>query len=56
MASNDNIWYKYVGESGLIINVNNYQQSGNGNEVYKKAGFDSDIIAKQINKILSKKK
>lgn len=55
-ASNDNIWYKYVGESGLIINVNNYQQSGNGNEVYKKAGFDSDIIAKQINKILSKKK
>lgn len=54
-ASNDNIWYKYVGENGLIVNVENYMCSGNGEEVYKKAGFDADKIAKQINNIISKK-
>lgn len=55
-ASNDNIWHKYIGENGLLFNIESYQFSGNGNEVYKKAGFDSNIISSKINKILSKKK
>lgn len=54
-ATNDNIWYKYIGENGLLFNVTNYQHSGNGNEVYKKAGFDKDIILKSILKHLKKK-
>ena len=49
-ASNDNVWYKYIGENGILINVTDYQCSGPGNEVYKKAGFDKDVILSQIAK------
>ena len=51
-ASNDNIWYKYVGEDGLIFNVTNYQHSGSGSEVYQKAGFNTSDIISKINKTL----
>lgn len=51
-ASNDNIWYKYVGENGLIFNVTDYQYSGPGNEVYQKAGFNTENIVSKINKTL----
>lgn len=51
-ASNDTLWYKYVGEDGLIVGVNDYQTSGNGKEVYKNAGFDADKIANKINKLI----
>ena len=51
-ASNDNLWYKYVGEDGLIINVTAYQYSGKGSEVYEKAGFSKENILKQIQKKL----
>ncbi len=47
-ASNDNLWYKYIGENGLLINVTNYQTSGKGSEVYEKAGFHVESILKQI--------
>ena len=51
-ASNDNVWYKYIGEDGLLINVTDYQTSGKGSEVYKNAGFDKDNILKLISKKL----
>ena len=51
-ATNDNIWYKYIGENGLLINVNDYQYSGNGTEVYQKAGFTKENIISKINKAL----
>ena len=47
-ASNDNVWYKYVGDNGLIIGINDYQGSGDGQEVYKKAGFSTKEIVKTI--------
>lgn len=53
-ASNDNVWYKYVGEDGLIVSVENYQGSGEGSQVYKDAGFDCKEIVKKILKRLSK--
>lgn len=52
-ASNDARWYKYVGDNGLVIDVNSYQGSGNGSEVYSKAGFNEKDIIRQINKKLS---
>lgn len=51
-ASNDNVWYKYLGNNGLLINVTNYQCSGNGLEVYEKAGFNTASIISKINKEL----
>ena len=51
-ASNDNIWHKYIGESGLLINVTDYQYSGSGSEVYQKAGFNKETIISKINKAL----
>jgi len=51
-ASNDNVWYKYIGENGLLINVTDYQHSGPGSEVYQKAGFSKETIISKINKAL----
>lgn len=53
-ATNDNIWYKYIGENGLLINIDAYQTSGKGSEVYKNAGFDKDLIVEKIRKIIKK--
>lgn len=51
-ASSDNIWYKYIGEKGKVINVTQYGKSGRGSEVYKKYGFSVANIKKEILKIL----
>lgn len=51
-ASNDNVWYKYIGENDVLINVTNFQYSGNGTEVYEKAGFNTADIITKINKAL----
>lgn len=51
-ASNDPIWYKYVGENGLVVSVNGYQPSGSSTEVYQKAGFETQSIVKLIKKKL----
>ena len=53
-ASNDMMWYKYIGENGLFIGVNKYLCSGPGDEIYKKAGFETNTIIEQIYKALSK--
>ena len=51
-ASNDNIWYKYIGEKGLLVNITEYQYSGSGSDVYKNAGFNKETIISKINKAL----
>jgi len=47
-ASNDTIWYKYLNQNDILINVTEYQSSGKASEVYANAGFDKDKIVKQI--------
>ena len=54
-ATNDNVWYKYIGSDGLLININEYQYSGNGNEVYSKAGFNVENVVSKINEKLKVK-
>lgn len=51
-ASNDNVWYKYIGSDGLLINIGAYSKSGKGSEVYAKAGFTVKDIVKKILKQL----
>ncbi len=53
-ASNDAIWYKYIGQDGILIGVDFYQGSGDGEEVYASAGFTEKEIVKKITKILNK--
>ena len=54
-ASNDPIWYKYVGEDGLVVSVASYQSSGGSDEVYNKAGFNTENVLKLIKKKLKEK-
>ncbi len=49
-ASNDARWYKYIGENGLFIGIDNYQTSGEGKDVYSKAGFNVKEIVRKITK------
>lgn len=48
-ASNDNIWYKYIdAEKDIFVKVEDYMGSGDGKEVYSKAGFNAKSIEKEI--------
>ena len=51
-ASNDPVWYKYVGTNGLVVSVNNYQTSGPSSEVYSNAGYNAKNIVSLIKKKL----
>ena len=54
-ASNDKVWYKYVGDDGLVVGVSDYQKSADGKTIYNRAGFNEKDIVRAINKKLSKK-
>ncbi len=54
-ASNDKVWYKYVGDDGLVVGVSDYQKSADGKTIYNRAGFNEKDIIRAINKKLSKK-
>ena len=54
-ASNDTVWYKYIGDNGVFIGVENYQSSGEGEDVYRKAGFNEKEIVRTINRKMSEK-
>lgn len=51
-ASNDKSWYKYISENDLVFGFEAYIQSGKGDIVYQKAGFNVKNIAKEIAKKL----
>lgn len=53
-ASNDPVWYRYIGNDGIFVGVDSYQGSGKGEEVYASAGFNEKEIAKKILKKLDK--
>lgn len=53
-ASNDAIWFKYLNEKDLKIEVNKYMFSANGELIYQKAGFTVKQIVKAILKKLKK--
>ena len=55
-ASNDKVWYKYIGDEGLYIGVDKYMTSGEGSLVYEKAGFNVKEIVRKIQRKLSNNK
>lgn len=55
-ASNDTKWLKIIGQNGAFFGVEEYQGSGEGEEVYAKAGFTAKNIAKFAESKLAAKK
>ncbi len=53
-ASNDPTWYKFIGNEGIFVGVNDYQGSGDGKEIYAKAGYTEKEIIKKITKKFGK--
>ena len=54
-ASNDPVWYKYLGSEDLLVNVTQSQYSADSQEVYEKAGFNKTAIVSKIKAKLKKK-
>ncbi|WP_424527156.1 transketolase [Spiroplasma endosymbiont of Glossina fuscipes fuscipes] len=50
--SNDYVWYKFVGKTGLVIGVNDYGLSGSADAVIKYKGLDQGAIIQRIEKYL----
>lgn len=53
-ASNDNVWYRYLGDDDLFIGVNEYMQSCPGDVNYAKAGFTVKNIVREITNRLNR--
>ena len=51
-ASNDNIWYKYIGKNGLKISVENFGKSAKSTDLDVYFGFTPNIVANKIKKHL----
>lgn len=51
-ASSDTIWFKYLNENDVCVQVEDYMHSGEGELVYQKAGFTVKQIIKRISKKL----
>lgn len=47
-AAVSDLWYKYVGQDGIIIGLDRYGESAPAEEVYKAMGFTIDKIVKKI--------
>lgn len=50
--SNDYVWYKFVGKTGLVIGVDDYGLSGSADAVIKYKGLDQGTIIQRIEKYL----
>ncbi len=51
-ASNDNIWYKYIGKDGLKLSIEDFGKSANGSVLDDYFGFVPTGIVNKIKKIL----
>ena len=51
-ASNDNIWYKYLGDKGLKISIEDFGRSASGKVLDEYFGFTPSIVANKIKKHL----
>lgn len=47
-ASNDKVWYKYIGLNGLLFNINQFGVSGNSEEVKNHFNYNAKKLVAQI--------
>lgn len=50
-ASNDKVWYKYIGQDGLLYNINNFGVCGNREKVKEHFNFTAKNLATQIKRM-----
>ncbi len=53
-ASNDNVWYKYLSNNDIFVNITDYKSSCPGDINYFKAGYNVKNILKLITKKIGK--
>ncbi len=51
-ASNDNVWYKYLSEKDLFINVDRFGESGSAHDLDRHFGFTTSAIVRRIKNLL----
>ena len=52
-AGNKDFWYRYVGDKGKVIGINQFGESAPGPNVFKEFGFTIDNIIKTLNHLLA---
>lgn len=52
-AGSKDFWYKYVGNKGKIIGLNQFGESAPGKEVFKNFGFTAENLFKTLNQLLT---
>ncbi|MFE7062648.1 transketolase [Sutcliffiella sp. NPDC057660] len=45
-------WHKYVGENGIVLAVDTFGASGNGDKLIEEYGFTVENVVKQVEKLL----
>lgn len=55
-ASNDTKWHKVLGKNGVVFGIEDYQSSGNGEEVMAKAGFITKNMVKFVESKMKEQK
>ncbi|MEH7222797.1 transketolase [Bacillus sp. JJ1566] len=45
-------WHKYVGENGIILSVDTFGASGNGDKLIEEFGFTVENVVKQVEKLV----
>ncbi len=52
-AGSKDFWYRYVGNKGKIIGLNQFGESAPGTEVFKNFGFTTENLIKTLNQLLT---
>jgi transketolase len=52
-AGTKDFWYRYVGNKGKVIGLNQFGESAPGTEVFKNFGFTTENVIKTLNQLLT---
>lgn len=52
-AGTNDFWYRYVGNKGKIIGLNQFGESAPGADIFKNCGFTTENVIKTLNQLLA---